>query len=84
MQIEAHLISDMQQSSLPANGFHDLQLEPGTAFELHSVAEPKKENWAVESVTVAPQIFDPKNSRLHGNGCGLADGGEQRDKYRWF
>ena len=64
MQIDAHLISDMQQSSLPANGFHDLQLEPGTAFELHSVAEPKKANWAVESVTVAPQIFDPKKSRL--------------------
>ncbi len=64
MQIEAHFISDMQQSSLPANGFHDLLLEPGTAFELHSVAEPKKENWAVENVTVAPQIFDPKRSRL--------------------
>jgi len=64
MQIEAHLISDMQQSSLPANGFHDLQLEPGTALFLHSMAEPKKENWAVESVTVAPQIFDPKTSRL--------------------
>ena len=64
MQIEAHFISDMQQSSLPPNGFHELQLEPGTAFFLHSVADPKKENWAVESVTVAPEIFDPKTSRL--------------------
>ncbi len=64
MQVEAHFVSDMQQSSLPANGFKDLQLEPGTIFVLHSVAEPKKENWAVESVTVAPQIFDPKTSRL--------------------
>jgi hypothetical protein len=64
MRIEAHLVSDMQQSSLPGNGFHDLQLEPGTAFFLHSVAEPKKENWAVESVTVPAQIFDPKQSRL--------------------
>ncbi len=64
MQIEAHFISDMQQSSMPANGFHDLQLEPGTTFVLYSVAEPKRENWAVESVTVSPQIFDPKTSRL--------------------
>ena len=64
MHIEAHLISDMQQSSLPVNGFHDLQLEPGTGFTLHSVGEPKKENWAVESVTVPAQIFDPKKSRL--------------------
>ena len=64
MQIEAHLISDMQQSSLPVNGFRDLQLEPGISIDLHSVAEPKKENWAVENVIVAPQIFDPKTSKL--------------------
>jgi Aerotolerance regulator N-terminal len=64
MQIEAHFISDMQQTSLPSKGFVDLQLEPGTTLELHSVSEPKKENWAVENVTVASQIFDPKRSRL--------------------
>ena len=64
MQIEAHLISDMQQTSLPAKGFVDLQLEPGTTLDLHSVAEPKKENWAAENVTVSPQIYDPKRSRL--------------------
>jgi len=64
MQIEAHFISDMQQTSLPTKGFADLQLEPGTTLELHSVAEEKKENWAVENVTVASQIFDPKRSRL--------------------
>jgi hypothetical protein len=64
MRIEAHFISDMQQTSLPSKGFVDLQLEPGTTLELHSVAEPKKENWAVENVVVAAQIFDPKRSRL--------------------
>jgi hypothetical protein len=64
MRIEAHFISDMQQTSLPSKGFVDLQLEPGTTLELHSVAEPKTENWAVENVTVAAQIFDPKTSRL--------------------
>jgi hypothetical protein len=64
MRIEAHFISDMQQTSLPSKGFVDLQLEAGTTLELHSVAEPKKDNWAVENVTVAAQIFDPKTSRL--------------------
>jgi hypothetical protein len=78
MQIDAHLISDMQQSSLPANGFHDLQLEPGTAFELHSVAQAKKENWAVESVTVAPQIYDPKKSRLTATVVGWQTGAATR------
>ena len=78
MQIEAHFVSDMQQSSLPANGFHDLQLEPGTAFFLHSVAEPKKENWAVESVTVAPQIFDPKTSKLTATIAGWQTGAATR------
>jgi hypothetical protein len=64
MRIEAQFISDMQQTSLPSKGFVDLQLEPGTTLELHSVAEPKKENWAVENVTVPAEIFDPKTSRL--------------------
>jgi len=64
MQIDAHFISDMQQSSLPSKGFVDLQLEPGTTLELHSVAESKKQNWAVENVIVAAQMFDPKLSRL--------------------
>jgi hypothetical protein len=64
MRIEAHFISDMQQTSLPSKGFADLQLEPGTTLELHSLAEAKKENWAVENVTVPAQIFDPKTSRL--------------------
>jgi len=64
MQIEAHFIGDMQRSSLPSKGFIDLQLEPGTTLELHSVAQAKTENWAVENVTVAAQIYDPKRSRL--------------------
>jgi hypothetical protein len=64
MQIEAHFISDMQRSSLPSKGFIDLQLEPGTTLELHSVAQSKTENWAVENVAVAAQIYDPKRSRL--------------------
>jgi hypothetical protein len=64
MQIEAHFISDMQQSSLPSKGFTDLQLEPGTTLALHGVAPAKTENWAVENVTVSAQIYDPKLSRL--------------------
>lgn len=64
LQIEAHLVSDMQQTSLPANGFTELQLEPGMSLFLHPVGEPKKENWALENVTVSEQIFDPKLSRL--------------------
>jgi len=62
MQLAVHLISDMQQSSLP--NFRDLQLGPHTTLALHSVGAGKTANWAVESVATAPHVYDPKQTRL--------------------
>ena len=59
LRLDVHFISDMQQSSMPP-GFHDLQLGPHTALALKTVGESKVPNWAVESVTVAAQVYDPK------------------------
>jgi Aerotolerance regulator N-terminal/von Willebrand factor type A domain len=63
MRLDAHLISDMQQSSMPAN-FRDLQLGPHTSLTLHRVGTPKAANWAVEGITTAAHIYDPKLTRL--------------------
>src|SRR6476469_1085038 len=52
MQLDVHLISDMQQSSLP--NFRDLQLGPHSTLTLHAVGTGKAANWAVESVVTAP------------------------------
>ncbi len=75
MQIQVHLISDMQETSMPngqqgpsggrgAQGFRDLQLGPHTALELHSVGAGNTPNWAVETVTTAASVYAPKNTRL--------------------
>jgi hypothetical protein len=62
MQLDVHLISDMQRSSLP--NFRDLQLGPHTTLALHPVGKGKAPNWAVESVVTAPEVYDPKQTRL--------------------
>jgi hypothetical protein len=63
MRLEVHFMSDMQQTSMPP-GFRDLQLGPHTGLVLHLMAKSKVNNWAVESVTVPAQIYDPKRTRL--------------------
>ena len=62
MQLEVHLISDMQRTSLP--NFRDLRLGPHTTLALHPVGKSNTANWAVENVVTAPQVYDPKQTRL--------------------
>lgn len=61
--IEAHLVSDMQKSSLPP-AFADLRLGNDTNLIFHSVADSKDPNWMVESVTAPAKIYDPKKVRV--------------------
>jgi Aerotolerance regulator N-terminal/von Willebrand factor type A domain len=63
MQIDAHLISDMQQSSAPA-GFRDLELGPHTALALDAIGRPNAPNWAVETVSAPSRIYDAAHTRL--------------------
>src|SRR5690348_4862557 len=62
MQLDVHLISDMQRNSLP--NFRDLRLGPHTTLALHPVGKSNVANWAVENVVTAPQVYDPKQTRL--------------------
>jgi hypothetical protein len=73
LRLDVHFISDMQQSSMPP-GFHDLQLGPHTALELKSVGDSNVANWAVESVTVPAQVYDPKQTRLTATVAGWRTG----------
>jgi Aerotolerance regulator N-terminal/von Willebrand factor type A domain len=63
LRLDVHFISDMQQTSMPSD-FRDLQLGPHTALQLHTGGASKIPNWAVENVTVAAQVYDPKQTRL--------------------
>lgn len=63
MRLDVHFISDMQQSSMPAD-FHDLQVGPNTSLHLHEVGEKTRPNWAVENVTGTSHVYDPSHARL--------------------
>jgi hypothetical protein len=63
MRLDAHLVSDMQQTSMPPN-FRDLQVGPHTALTPYSVAGGNVPNWAVESVNTATHVYDPTRTRL--------------------
>ncbi len=60
--IEAHVFTDAQKSSLPA-AFADLRLDAGTKFEMHAVADKAIPNWTVESVDAPRRVFDTKKVR---------------------
>jgi hypothetical protein len=61
--VEAHLISDMQKTSLPPS-FAGLELPPNLAMVPHALATAAKPNWAVESVTAPRRVLDPAKSRV--------------------
>ncbi len=77
MRLDAHLISDMQQSSMPPN-FRDLQLGPHTALTLHEVGKRNAPNWAVNTVTTAAHVYDPKLTRLTATVAGWQTGAATR------
>ena len=60
--IEAHVFTDTQKSSLPA-AFADLRLDPGTKLEMHVVADKGLPNWTVENVDAPRRVFDTKKVR---------------------
>jgi hypothetical protein len=56
MPVEAHLFSDMQKSSLPAN-FADLRLPDGVRLVAHPAASTRVANFAVESVRAPRRVY---------------------------
>ena len=60
--IEAHVFTDLQKSSLPAS-FSDLRLDDGTKLVVHAVADKPLPNWTVENVDAPRRVFDTKKVR---------------------
>ena len=60
--IEAHVFTDVQKSSMPAS-FSDLKLADGTKLEVHPVATMGVPNWTVENVDAPRRVFDTKKVR---------------------
>jgi hypothetical protein len=69
MPVEAHLFSDMQKSSLPAN-FADLRLGDGTRLVAHPVADRRAANFAVESVNAPRRVYGSGKARVEATIAG--------------
>jgi hypothetical protein len=69
MPVEAHLFSDMQKSSLPAN-FADLRLGDSVRLIAHPVADGRAANFAVESVNAARRVYGSGKTRVEATIAG--------------
>lgn len=63
MPVEAHLFSDMQKTSLPAN-FADLRLGDNVRLVAHSMADRRAPNFAVENVNAPHAIYGSGKTRI--------------------
>lgn len=63
LPVEAHLFSDMQKSSMPAN-FADLRLGGNIRLIAHPVADRRASNFAVESVDAPRRVYGSGNARV--------------------
>jgi hypothetical protein len=78
MPVEAHLFSDMQKSSLPAN-FSDLRLGDNVRLIAHPVADRRVPNFAVESVKAPRRVFGSGKARVEATVAGY---GTEQSKRR--
>jgi hypothetical protein len=69
MPVEAHLFSDMQKSSLPAN-FADLRLGDNVRLIAHPVADRRAANFAVESVNAPRRVYGSGKTRIEATIAG--------------
>ncbi len=63
MQIDARIVTDLQQTSMPA-AFSDLQLGPHTSLKIHCVGSNTEPNWAIDTVNVPAHFYDVAHTRL--------------------
>ena len=61
--IEVHLFSDLQKSNMPSN-FVEMALPRNVSLVLHPAVKATEPNWAVESVSVPPLVWDPHTTHV--------------------
>ncbi len=71
MPVEAHLISDFQNSAMPGR-FSDLVLPSFAALDVRNVAGDNDKNWAIESVRGDVRIFGADDPKLEVTVAGFS------------
>lgn len=72
MPVEAHLFSDMQKSSLPAN-FSDLRLGDSVRLIPHRIEDRHAGNFAVESVNAPRRVYGSGKARVEATVAGYGN-----------
>jgi hypothetical protein len=83
MLLNVHLVSDMQQTSMPS-AFADLQLGPHTSLAFHSIGEKQNPNWAVETVTGTAHVYGEKRTRLSATVAGFQTDAATKKASLWL
>lgn len=68
LPVEAHLVTDLQRSAMPA-GFADLRVSSDTTLALHKVGDAVP-NYYVETVSAPRYVYDPKRVRIQATVAG--------------
>lgn len=63
LPVEAHFISDVQKSAMPAS-FADLALADRVTLQVHPVVDADSSNWVAETVTAPARVFGTKKARV--------------------
>ena len=83
MVLNVHLVSDMQQTSMPG-AFVDLQLGPHTSLAFHSIGAKQNPNWAVETVTGTAHVYEEKHTRLSATIAGFQTDAATKKASLWL
>jgi len=75
--VEAHVFSDMQKSSLPAN-FADLRLGDSVRLVPHPVADKRAPNFAVEGVIAPRRVYGSGKTRVEATVAGYGTAESKR------
>jgi hypothetical protein len=76
MGVDAHLFTDVQQSSMPT-AFADLAVGDGTRLSVHAVGSSAP-NWAVESVSAPNAVYGSGKVRVNGSVAGFGTAAARR------
>lgn len=81
--IEAHVFSDMQQSSLPPS-FSDLALPAGVRLVAHPLAPERSPNVAVESVRAPHRVYEARKVAVEATVANFAPDAQSRRASLWL
>lgn len=77
LPVEVHLVSDLQNSSMPAR-FQDLVLPSSSELTVHDVSAGQSDNWAIDSVKGSTRLHGEMRPKLEVTVASFAESDQDR------